>query len=66
MDNILFLTDSTKIYKGQQIDNIRQALVNDPDVTRWLYPPENVFEILNTGNLANQHGHVELSPKLSK
>jgi hypothetical protein len=66
MDNILFLPDSKNIYNGRQIDNIRQALVNDPDVTRWLYLARKHFEILNTGDLANQHGHIELAPKIAK
>ncbi|EOG5457733.1 hypothetical protein ACLE1A_004181 [Cronobacter turicensis] len=66
MNNILFLPDSTKIYKGRQVDDIRQALVNDPDVTRWLYLARKRFEILNTGDLANQHGRIELPPKLAK
>lgn len=65
-ENILFLPDSTRIYRGQQVDNIRQALVNDPDVIRWLYLARKRFEILNTGDLANQHGHIELPPKLAK
>ncbi|WP_407208096.1 hypothetical protein [Citrobacter freundii] len=65
-DNILFLPDSKRIYKGQQVDNIRQALVNDPDVIRWLYLARKRFEILNTGDLANQHGRIELPPKLAK
>ena len=66
MDNILFLPDSTKIYKGRQVDNIRQALVNDPDVTRWLYLARKRFGILNAGDLANQHGRIELPQKLAK
>ena len=65
-DNIVFLPDSTRIYKGQQVDNIRQALVNDPDVIRWLYLAKKRFEILNTGDLSNQHGRIELPPKLAK
>lgn len=65
-DNILFLPDSKRIYKGQQVDNIRQALVNAPDVIRWLYLARKRFEILNTGDLANQHGRIELPPKLAK
>ncbi|EPU8564756.1 hypothetical protein ACVZYT_002500 [Yersinia enterocolitica] len=66
MDNILFLPDITRIYKGRQIDNIRQALVNDPDVIRWLYLARKRFEILNNANLANQHGRIELPAKLAK
>lgn len=66
MDNILFLPDSTRTYKGRQVDNIRKALVNDPDVIRWLYLARKRFEILNTGDLANQHGRIELPPKLAK
>ena len=65
-DNILFLPDHTRVYTGKQLDNVRQALVNDPDVIRWLYLARRRFEIVNTGDLANQYGHIELPPKLAK
>lgn len=66
MDSILFLPDHTRTYTGKQVDNIRKALVDDPDVIRWLYLARKRFEILNTGDLANQHGRIELPPKLAK
>lgn len=66
LDNILFLPDHTRVYTGRQLDNVRQSLVNDPDVIRWLYLARRRFEIVNTGDLANQYGHIELSPKLAK
>ena len=66
MDSILFLPDYTRIYTGKQVDNIRQALVDDPDVIRWLYLARKRFEILNTGDLANQLGRIELPSKLAK
>ncbi|CAH5472694.1 hypothetical protein WNJ68_03495 [Klebsiella grimontii] len=65
-DKILFLPDHTRVYTGKQLDNVRQPLVNDPDVIRWLYLARRRFEILNTGDLANQYGQIELPPKLSK
>lgn len=37
INNIRVLPDITSIYKGQQVDIVHQALVNDLDVTRWFY-----------------------------
>jgi len=65
-DNILFLPDHTRTYSGRQVDNVRQALVKDRDVTRWLYLARRRFEIMNTGDLADQYGEITLPPKLAK
>ncbi|EPY4800749.1 hypothetical protein ACXDID_001685 [Klebsiella pneumoniae] len=65
-DKILFLPDHARVYTGKQLDNVRQHLVDDPDVIRWLYLAKRRFEILNTGDLANQYGHIELPSKLAK
>lgn len=65
-DNILFLPDNAHLYSGRQVDNVRQALVNDRDVIRWLYLASKRFEIMNTGDLADQYGEITLPPKLAK
>ncbi|WP_263064745.1 hypothetical protein [Dickeya dadantii] len=65
-DNILFLPDHTRFYSGRQVDNFRQALVDDREVCRWLHLAKRRFEIMNTGDLADQHGLIELPPKLAK
>ncbi len=61
--NIVFLPDPNKKYAGRQIDNIRKQLVKDWDVTRMIYIYRRFFEILNKGDLANQHGEITISVK---
>lgn len=62
-DEILFVPDSTRKYVGRQVDNIRKALVRDNDVVRYLYLCHRRFEILNQGDLADQHGLIALPKK---
>lgn len=66
LSNILFLPDSSREYAGRQVDNIRQPLVDDIDVTRFLYLFTRRFEILNKGDLADQHGAIQLPPRAAK
>lgn len=63
---ISFLPDPVHRYRGRQIDNIRQALVEDIDVTRFLFLARRRFEILNTGDLAHQHGRIALPKALGR
>lgn len=65
-DHILFLPDSRREYAGRQVDNIRQPLVNDRDVVRFLYLAKRRFEIMNKGDLAYQHGEIRLPPRALK
>lgn len=60
---ILFVPDPTRKYAGRQVDNIREPLVRDRDVIRLLYLFRRRFEILNQGDLANQHGAITLGKK---
>lgn len=64
--HILFVPDPGREYTGRQVDNIRCALVNDLDVIRFLHLFKRRFEIMNKGDLANQHGEIELPPKAIK
>lgn len=66
LDKVLFLPDNTRVYTGRQIDSVRKALVNARDVIRWLYLAKRRFEIVNTGDLADQYGEITLQPKLAK
>lgn len=65
-DQILFVPDSRREYAGRQVDNIRQSLVDDRDVVRFLYLAKRRFEILNKGDLADQHGEIRLPPRALK
>jgi hypothetical protein len=63
LEHILFLPDSGREYRGRQVDNIRQPLVNDRDVIRYLHLFTRRFEITNAGDLADQHGEITLPPR---
>jgi len=66
MEAVLFLEDLSREYTGRQVDNIRKALVKDFYVTRLLQLMKRRFEILNEGNLADQHGEISLSPTVER
>lgn len=66
LGHILFVPDPGREYAGRQVDNIRSAMVDDLDVIRFLYIFKRRFEILNKGDLANQHGEIVLPPKAAK
>jgi len=59
-----FLADRNRSYDGRQVDNIRQPLVFDIDVFHFLILQQRRFKVLNTGELADQHGQVALSGEL--
>ena len=58
-----FLPDPKRQYVGRQVDNIRQPLVRDNDLVRFLYLCRRRFEIFNQGDLADQHGAITLTNK---
>lgn len=66
VEHILFLPDPSREYTGRQVDNIRKALVDDFYVARFLKLFSRRFEILNKGDLANQHGLISLSPSADR
>lgn len=66
LDSILFLPDPDREYRGRQVDNVRQPLVHDRDVFRYLYLATRIFELTNAGPLADQHGEISLPPKAAK
>jgi hypothetical protein len=59
-EKILFLPDAARRYLGKQVDNVRKALVRDNDVKRFLFLFTRQFQIMNAGELANQHGVISL------
>lgn len=63
-ETILFLPDPRREYRGRQVNNIRRPLVDDLDVTRFLHLATRRFEILNKGDLAEQHGELALPPRV--
>lgn len=65
-ESILFLPDSTRQYRGRQVDNIRQPLAKDREVYRYLHLVSRTFELMNAGDLAEQYGEISLPPKAAK
>lgn len=66
LETILFVPDASREYRGRQVDNVRKALVDDLDVVRFLHLFRKRFEIMNKGDLADQHGAIELPHKALK
>lgn len=64
VDRVLFVPDPNREYGGVQVDNVRQALVNDGDLTRLIVLHRRRFELLNQGELAHQHGQVALPARV--
>lgn len=64
--HIHFLPDVSRSYEGRQVDNVRQALCMDPKVKQFIHLKGRMFSLLNSGDLANQHGQIALPPRLAK
>lgn len=63
---ISFLPDPARKYLGRQVDNIRRPLKNDPLVKQFIYHAQRFFQLTNAGDLADQHGAVEVPAHLFK
>lgn len=63
---ISFLPDPSRRYEGRQVDNVRRPLKNDPLVKQYIYQQQRFYQLMNTGELANQHGAVEVPAHLYK
>jgi hypothetical protein len=60
MKNIVFLPDPAKSYTGRQVDNIRKPLATDKNIHKFIALAQVRFGQTNEGDLADQHGIVEL------
>lgn len=63
---ISFLRDPVRRYEGRQVDNIRRPLNNNPLVKQFIFQAQRFFKLMNTGELADKHGEIEVSPRLAK
>jgi hypothetical protein len=59
-----FLPDPALVYEGRQIDNVRVALHDDPLIDDYIATWEELFAVMNRGELADYHGPVELTPEM--
>lgn len=57
---ILFLPSVDAVYEGRQVDNVRRAVGNDPEVERYLKGFEEMFEFMNRGERSDLYGEVHL------
>lgn len=60
---ILFLPQPGAVYSGRQVNNVRRAIGNDPEVNAYLRAHDAMFEFLNRGARATQHGMMSLGGK---
>ncbi len=65
-DTITFLPSTHAQYEGKQVDNIRHALSNDNDITRFIFLAKKKFDLFNRGNRAYLHGDISLSDREMK
>lgn len=55
-DKILFLTEDEIVYKGVQIDNIRESLVKDVLVDELIKNRREYFLLMNSENIKDKYG----------
>lgn len=56
---IMFLSDPSAKYEGRQVNNVRIPVYrNDVLVERFIHVNDEMFEVMNRGERANQHGRV--------
>ena len=58
---ILFLPDYAARYKGVQVNNVRRAVARDSETEEYLAMFDQLFELLNRGECAEQHGEIQLT-----
>lgn len=58
---ILFLPDPNRQYEGRQVNNIRRALQDGPEVLEFFAACNAEFEFMNRGARSDQHGQVVLT-----
>ena len=60
---ILFVSAPEKVYEGKQVDNIRLNISGNPLIDDCIACHEAVFNIMNRGERAHQHGEIALLGK---
>ncbi len=58
---ILFLPTPDAVYCERQVNNVRRTIKDDPEVELYLRGFDELFEFLNRGERAEQHGKIQLS-----
>lgn len=60
IEKILFLPDKNAKYTGNQVDNIRLNITDNPLVDDFIEVAKAIFRVTNKGELAKQHGEITL------
>lgn len=60
-DRILFVPQPDAAYVGRQVNNVRRAVSADPEVEAYLGAHDAMFEFMNRGERAGQHGMMSVS-----
>lgn len=61
---ILFLPDNSRVYEGKQINSFRFPLINNPLLLEFIDVNNKIFEVMNSGKLAEKHGRVSIPANL--
>ena len=61
---ILFAPDTVRAYEGRQLNNVRMPLGEDRRIGVFIQLCNRIFEEENRGELAEQHGSVQITPVL--
>lgn len=59
-NSILFLRDTSKIYEGFAINNIRSPLTDDPLIDEFISICNEIFYVFNKGERKFQHGLIPI------
>jgi len=60
IDNIIFLPDPQKVYRGRQVDNIRKSISADKRAAEFIKLAKEYYNYINRGDLADYCGDVEI------
>ena len=66
MPRILFLPDSSRVYRGRQVNNIRKPLGRNPGIKRFCELCTLIYQEMNKGELADYHGPIVATPLIQR
>jgi hypothetical protein len=60
LQEILFLPDPARIYKGKQVNSYRIPVHDDPQISELMETHNQIFEVMNKGDRVNMHGEITI------
>ena len=61
ISSVLFLPDPAREYNGRQVNSVRKALRDHPAIRSLFETQDRLFEFMNRGERADQHGELFFS-----